>query len=106
MVRYGEVSCPKCGGQLKYYDSVQRTVLTKYRKKNRTYIRRFQCCSCKCIHREIPDYICPYHQYESEIIFGALEGLITSETLGFEDYPCEATIKKWFSQKMQLLLWR
>ena len=35
-----------------------------------------------------------------------LEGLITCETIGFEDYPCEMTMLRWLSQKAQLLLWR
>ena len=26
---------------------------------------------------------------------GVLEGLITCETLGFEDYPCEMTMIRW-----------
>jgi hypothetical protein len=34
-------------------------------------------------------------RYESEIIIGVLEGLITCETLGYEDYPCEATMRRW-----------
>ena len=32
------------------------------------------------------------------MIRGVLEGLITSDTLGFEDYPCEATMANWRSQ--------
>lgn len=38
------------------------------------------------MHRELPDFIFPYKQYEAEIIIGVLEGFITCETLGFEDY--------------------
>ena len=41
-----------------------------------------------------------------EVIIGVLEGLITCETLGFEDFPCEMTMFRWLSQKAQLLLWR
>ena len=69
-------ACPRCGGRLKYYDSVPRLVRTKGRQTSR-----------------VP-------------IFGVLEGLITCETLGFEDYPCEMTMLRWLSQKAQLLLWR
>jgi len=47
----------------------------------------------------------PYKQYEAELIIGVLDGLITYETLGYEDYPCESTMLKWLSQKQQLLLW-
>ena len=41
------------------------------------------------------DFLHPYKQYDSEIIDGVIEGLIDSDTLGFEDYPCEMTMKRW-----------
>ena len=84
-------ACPRCGGRLKYYDSVPRLVRTKGRQTSRVPMRRL---------------FFPYKQYEAEVIFGVLEGLITCETLGFEDYPCEMTMLRWLSQKAQLLLWR
>ncbi|MEQ2698093.1 DUF6431 domain-containing protein, partial [Hungatella hathewayi] len=56
-------------------------------------------------HRELPDYIFPYKQYEAEVIRGVLEGFITCETYGYEDYPCEMTMVRWRnSQELQLLL--
>lgn len=51
--------------------------------------------TCNSIHREIPPEILPFKQYEKEIVEGVIEGLITSDTLGFEDYPCEMTMKRW-----------
>lgn len=105
MINNNESCCPKCGGQLKYYDSVKRLVRTKYGHKKRVNVRRFRCQKCNSLHRELPGSIFPYKQYEAEIIIGVLEGFITCETLGFEDYPCEMTILRWkSSQKMQLLL--
>ena len=80
MINDSKSTCPKCGGQLKYYDSVKRIVRTKYGVKNKV---------------ELPDFIFPYKQYEAEIIIGVLEGLITCEMLGFEDYPCEMTMIRW-----------
>ena len=65
-----------------------------------------RCPGCGAIHRELGGLFFPYKQYEAEVIFGVLEGLITCETLGFEDYPCEMTMLRWLSQKAQLLLWR
>lgn len=56
---------------------------------------RLRCCNCHAVHRELPDFIFPYKQYEADIIIGVLEGLITCETLGFEDYPCEMTMIRW-----------
>lgn len=106
MITNHELTCPCCGGKLKLYDTVQRKVRTKGRVTQRVTIRRFKCVNCGTMHRELPDYIFPYKQYEAEIIIGVLDGLITCETLGFEDYPCEITMLRWLSRKTQLLLWR
>ena len=104
MIRNNELTCPKCGGALKYYDKVKRIVRTKGRTSKRVKIRRLKCVKCGAIHRELPDYILPYKQYEVEVIRGVLEGFITCETLGYEDYPCETTMIRWMSQKVQLLV--
>lgn len=104
MVSVNETTCPKCGGFLKYYDSVPRIVRTKGRVTSWTAIRRLRCPKCGGIHRELPSDIFPYKQYEAEIIRGVLEGFITPETIGYEDYPCEMTMIRWKTQKTQLLL--
>ena len=107
MISDSKSTCPKCGGQLKYYDTVKRIVRTKYGVKNKVDIRSSRCQKCSAMHRELPDFIFPYKQYEAEIIIGVLEGFITCETLGFEDYPCEMTMIRWRnSQELQLLLWK
>lgn len=98
--------CPKCGGQLRYFDSVKRVVRTKARQTEWIEIRRLRCVECGMLHRELPEELYPYKQYGAEVIQGVLEGLITCETLGYEDYPCEVTMVRWLSQKSQLLLWR
>ena len=85
MISNNESNCPKCGGQLKYYDSVKRLIRTKYGRKKKVVIRRLRCAKCRSIHRELPEFIFPYKQYEADIIIGVIEGLITCETLGFED---------------------
>lgn len=105
MITNDELTCPGCGGALKYYDKVQRIIRSKGRSFKYIEIRRFKCTGCGTIHRELPDDIIPYKQYEAEIIRGVLEGFITSDTLGFEDYPCEMTMNRWRAQKEQLLLW-
>ncbi len=87
--------CPNCGGYLEYYDKVPRIVRSKRRETAWILIRRLRCESCRHVHREIPDMIFPYKQYEAELIRGVLEGLITSQTLGYEDYPCELTMLRW-----------
>ncbi len=104
MIINNESNCPKCGGGLKYYDKVPRIVRTKGRHTKLVTIRRMRCNKCGMLHRELPEYVYPYKQYESELISGVLEGTITSDTLGYEDYPCQATMMNWLSHKSQLLL--
>lgn len=106
MVSAGKTACPKCGGQLKFFDTTKRIVRTKARRTEWIEIRRLRCMSCGALHRELPEDIFPYKQYEAEVICGVLDGLITCETLGFEDYPCEMTMLRWMAQKSQFLLWR
>ena len=88
-------NCPKCGGVTKYYDNVSRIVRQKGGVKQRVKVKRFRCVECKHIRRELPDYIHPFKHYEVEIIKGVLEGFITPDTIGFEDYPCEMTMVRW-----------
>lgn len=95
MVFNEATECPKCGGGLKYYDKVKRIVRNKGGRKLWILIRRFRCIECKRFHRELPNFIFPYKQYSGEVITGVLEGLITSDTIGYEDYPCEATMNRW-----------
>ncbi len=95
MITTDERICPKCGGQLKYYDSVKRIVRTKNRTTKRIILRRMRCTKCGKLHREIPKFIIPYKEYEYEVIMGVLEGYVTSDTLGYEDYPCEMTMIRW-----------
>jgi len=106
MVYMETTSCPKCSGKLRYFDHVKRIVRTKARRTKWIEIRRLRCMKCGALHRELPEDLFPYKQYEAEVIRGVLEGLITYETLGFEDYPCEMTMTRWLSQKSQIPLWR
>lgn len=99
MVIKNESICSQCGNSMKYYDSVLRIIRTKGRKTRQIKIQRFRCSYCGGIHRNLPDDVFPYKQYEAEIIRGVLEGFITPETIGYEDYPCEMTMIRWKSQK-------
>lgn len=99
MVSYGVRICPACGGVLTGYDSVWRTLKTKYGQKIRVKVRRFQCKQCKKVHRETPLDAVPYKQYEKEMIEGVLDGFITPDVLGFEDFPCEMTMERWKTAK-------
>lgn len=102
MVSNDKSICQNCGSKLKRYDKVSRIVRTKGGKTSWIEIERFRCPVCGQIHRELPDYIFPYKQYEAEVIRGVLEGFITCETYGYEDYPCEMTMIRWRnSQELQ-----
>lgn len=87
--------CIDCNGIVKYYDRTKRLIKTRGGKRHFIFIQRFKCNDCGRIHRVLPDYILPYKHYESEIIFGVLDGLINSDTYGYEDYPCEMTMNRW-----------
>jgi uncharacterized Zn finger protein len=95
MIHKNELVCPKCGGKLKYYDAVKRIIRTKNRITRHIKLRRFQCGSCGALHRELPNFLFPYKQYEVEVIRGVIDGYITPDTLGYEDYPSEITMKRW-----------
>lgn len=101
MVSDGISKCPNCGGYLRPYDKVTRVVRTKRRETDWVELRRMRCERCGRVHREIPDYLIPYKQYEADLIQGVMEGLITTETYGYEDYPCEMTMIRWRSQNLQ-----
>jgi transposase len=95
MIVTNESKCPRCGEMLKYFDKVKRIVRTKKQKTLWISIRRMKCYGCGSIHRELPYFITPHKQYETELIRGVLDGFITPDTIGFEDYPCEQTMERW-----------
>lgn len=98
------VLCSNCGIPVKYYDKVSRIVRTKGRSTTYIPVQRFKCPECGSIHRNLPDYIFPYKQYEADVIIGVIEDFITCDTVGFEDYPCEMTMLRWKAQNLQLPL--
>ncbi len=81
MIQRNVVQCPKCGGLLKRYDHVKRIVRSKFKTSKHIKLRRLRCSQCLSVHREYPDYIIPYKQYDGDIIIWVLEGLITSATI-------------------------
>lgn len=103
MVRVGDIFCPNCGGELHPYGFKSRYVRGKYGKRRCVKIRRRKCMSCGIVHNELPDFISPYVRYETDIFVGVIEGLITCETLGFEDYPSELTMWRWTHNLHSLL---
>ena len=84
-----------CGGEMKHYDCVKRVVKGRSNSRDFTTIERKKCTVCGRVKRIIPTFLYPHKHYGVEIINGVIDGLITPETLGFEDYPCEITMKRW-----------
>lgn len=89
--------CKHCGGHTKPYDRVKRILKMKGGNKRYIWVQRYQCPDCGKIHRVLPDYILPYKQYDAEIIRGVIEGIITPDTYGYEDYPCDKTMERWMN---------
>lgn len=89
--------CPICGHPLKHRDHVKRIMKGKDGEVRWLRIRRLLCTneSCHSLHRELPDTLAPYKHFETDIITGVLDGLITPDTAGFEDHPCEKTMHLW-----------
>lgn len=102
MIYEGELHCPNCSGELRLYDHVMRIVKTKKGVKNYIYIRRMKCQKCGKIHRELPQHVLPYIQYDKDIVMGVLSGQITSDDLDYEDYPCEMTMVRWILRDRDL----
>lgn len=92
----------KCEGgckNLKHYDWRLRKVYDKGRVVEPIKVERLKCKDCGCMTLRYPDNIVRYKQYNKDIYEGVTEGLITPETLGFEDYPSEKTMNRWIKEK-------
>lgn len=89
------MKCKRCGGELKHRDYVKRIVKTKGGEKTFIQIERMICKSCGSIFRILPEGLEPFKHYEKEVINGVIEGLITTDTLGYENFPTELTMERW-----------
>lgn len=87
--------CPCCGGELRYRDSRLRIRKHEGGSKDYLNIRRFRCTSCLRYHNELPDILLPYKHYESEIISGVIDGIVTPDDRDSEDYPAVSTMMYW-----------
>ena len=85
------LDCPLCMGELKYRDSVVRNLKNMVSDVTRYLIRRLLCQECKALHREIPDIIQPYKQYESAVIQAVVDNSEGSLCCGAE----KTTIRRW-----------
>ena len=44
---------------------------------------------------ELPDCLLPYKHYQTEIVSGVLDETVTSDDLGYENYPSFMTMLRW-----------
>ncbi len=99
MIKEGDVKiCPACGGPLNHYDGLKRKTRNEYGQVKQIYIQRYKCCNCGKVHRELPNSLLPYKQFRADIIAKVLDGSASVYDLEFEDFPCEATMKRWKSE--------
>ena len=89
------MKCKYCGGPTSGYDSVKRILKDRSGAVRWESIERVRCKKCGKIFRVLTDEMLPYKHYTKDIVDGVTEGLLTEWTYGFEDYPCDATRKRW-----------
>lgn len=89
------MNCKVCGGKLKHRDYVKRIVKTKGGEKDFVNVERMICKKCGRICRILPENLSPFKHYENDVIEGVREGLITPDTLGYENFPSEMTMERW-----------
>lgn len=90
-----EVRCPVCGAKLNKKDYVRRVFKKAGGSKEWYRIERRKCKSCGKTHRLLPDKWASYKHYGAELIEDVVDGAVSAEDAATEDYPCEATMKRW-----------
>lgn len=88
-------ACPSCGGRLCYRDCRKRIMRHEGGGKDWLLIRRFRCKKCHHYHNELPDCVLPYKHYETEVISGVLDGIVTADDADSENYPSLTTMQRW-----------
>lgn len=61
-------------------------------------IPRMECTNEKCpcrIHSCLPDSLSPYKHYDAGLIEDVIDGVISSDDIETEDYPCADTMELW-----------
>lgn len=99
MIRSGERMCPKCGGELRYFDTVDRLIKVENGKRKHISLDRYRCKQCRSVHRELPNDILPFKQYKASVVSGFTSGELSNDILEYEDYPCAGTVRTWKAQK-------
>lgn len=90
-----EPRCPCCSTKLKFTDHVARHRKIEGGIKEWYLIERRSCPAGCGLFRVLTEFLFPYKHYDADIITGVLNGTVTPEKNGFEDYPCEKTMERW-----------
>ena len=69
-----DLSCPCCGGALKYRDRRQRKALNESGDWVIYRLRRLRCQGCGKLHTELPDFLLPYKRYCRTVFEEVLSG--------------------------------
>lgn len=64
-------------------------------EKHFIQVERLKCDHCQCLHTALPNTLTPFKHYETEVIAGVLDEVITADDLDDECYPCEKTMERW-----------
>ena len=92
--------CPECRSPLVHRDYKKRIMRSEGGETKFIHIERLKCTRCARLHNALPDFLVPYKHYAAEVVSGVIEGVITSDDLDDEDYPCEATMRHWHHWEM------
>lgn len=87
--------CPVCQSPMKYRDTRRRHIRKEGGAKSWGRIRRLFCERCHRLHNELPANLSPYKHYETGVIEGVVDDVITEDDLESEDYPCAKTMERW-----------
>lgn len=90
--------CPNCGQTLVLRDHKKRIHKVAGGDKEWYMIPRMKCTNDECpcrIHSCIPDNLSPYKHYDAELIEDVIDGVISSDDPGTENYPCAGTMALW-----------
>ena len=87
--------CPHCMMPLKHRDWKLRICKRDGGEKDFIQVERMKCEHCNRLHTALPNTLTPFKHYETDVISGVLDDLITTDDLDDENYPCEVTMNRW-----------
>ena len=87
--------CPHCMQLLRHRDWRNRICKKEGGEKKFIQVERMKCSRCRRLHTALPDILTPGKHYQTEVIAGVLDEVVTPDDLEAESYPCEKTMQRW-----------